>query len=222
VAEYSTHHQPSLFAVADVGGNYLSPPAEPPPLTKAVVQCWKQRVLQHQAGVRQQCSSPPANGDPQPTASALATLQQGVQQASLFALDPTVDDLAAQIDPFGLPRRNPEFWRQKAEDVGVAALYFVIDDAAALLLYVGETVKSNQRWKGEHDCKRYILNYVSEHHRLGLAARVNIGFWANAPVQTRDRQRLELALIQQWRSPFNKENWHHWHTPFVGCKTYES
>jgi hypothetical protein len=121
-----------------------------------------------------------------------------------------------RINPFALPQKNTEFWRWKAEDMGVAALYFVIDDQAAILLYVGETVKSNQRWKGEHDCKRYLMNYVSAHRSLDLPVRVNIRFWAKAPAQTRPRQRLESALIRKWRSPFNKENWEFWGTPFVG------
>ncbi len=40
-----------------------------------------------------------------------------------------------------------------------ACIYFVIDSAARLLLYVAETCRSNKRWKGTHDCKRYIEKY---------------------------------------------------------------
>jgi len=32
---------------------------------------------------------------------------------------------------------------------------------------------------------------------------------------TRPRQQLEKSLIAKWRSPFNKENWNFWGTPFV-------
>jgi hypothetical protein len=28
-----------------------------------------------------------------------------------------------------------------------------------------------------------------------------------------------LGLIEKWRSPFNKENWKHWGTPFIWGKT---
>ncbi|MEO0688447.1 MAG: GIY-YIG nuclease family protein, partial [Cyanobacteria bacterium J06649_11] len=43
---------------------------------------------------------------------------------------------------------------------------------------------------------------------------VNIAFWWDAPDSTRPRQKLELELIQKWRSPFNKENWKLWGQPF--------
>jgi hypothetical protein len=185
-------HQPSLFSVAELPGKYLSQPIEPLAIGVEALQAWKERVGQHQRQVE----------------------TGALQQRSLFDLPPTVDDLAEQIDPFKLPLQNTEFWRWKASDAGVAALYFVMD--GGLLLYVGETIQSNQRWKGDHDCKRYILNYVSSHRQLGLPVSVNIGFWADAPVKTSDRQSLESALIYKWRSPFNKQNWSYWNTPFIG------
>ncbi len=131
--------------------------------------------------------------------------------------------LAERIEPFSLRRQNTEFWRWRFEDVGVAAMYFVIDYAAtttesALLLYVGETVKSNQRWKGEHDCKRYLLNYRQAHYDNRLKSELGIAFWPEAPSDRNSRQQLESALIARWRSPFNKENWRFWNTPFVEGK----
>jgi hypothetical protein len=167
---------------------------EPLQMSGDVLQAWKQRIFQHQQRVMENAS----------------------QQGNLFALPFTVEDLAASIDCFKLPRQNTEFWRWKADDVGVSALYFVLDDAVPIVLYVGETVKSGVRWKGEHDCKRYILNYISAHRPHELPVAVNICFWSKAPSNTRDRQKLESALISKWRSPFNKENWSYWNTPFVG------
>ncbi len=125
--------------------------------------------------------------------------------------------------PLPLRRQNTEFWRWQFDDVGVAAMYFVIDYAAdaeneRLLLYVGETVKSNQRWKGEHDCKRYLLNYQQAHYDNGLKSELGIAFWPCAPTERQPRQQLESGLIYRWRSPFNKENWRYWNTPFVGGK----
>jgi len=144
------------------------------------------------------------------------------QQGSLFGVAPEEDSLthaADMIEPFELRRQNTEFWRWRFEDVGVAAMYFVIDYAATkeapLLLYVGETVKSNQRWKGEHDCKRYLLNYRQAHYDNGLNSELGIAFWPEAPVDRKARQQIESALILRWRSPFNKENWRFWNTPFV-------
>lgn len=136
-----------------------------------------------------------------------------MEQASLFEIEP---DPAGAIDPFILPQQNTEFWRWQFSDVGVAALYFVIDYQSELLLYVGETVKSNQRWKGEHDCKRYLLNYRQAHYHYKLDSQLGIAFWRQAPTERRPRQTIESALINKWRSPFNKENWKFWGTPFIG------
>ncbi|MEL7053370.1 MAG: GIY-YIG nuclease family protein, partial [Cyanobacteria bacterium J06588_5] len=105
-------------------------------------------------------------------------------------------------------------------------MYFVIDYATVtaegvsqpLLLYVGETIKSNQRWKGEHDCKRYLLNYRQSHYDNGLKSELGIAFWPEAPADRKARQQIESALISRWRSPFNKENWQFWNTPFVDGK----
>ena len=185
-------YQPPLFSASELKGCYAVTPPAGSDLSPVTLTDWKQRIWQYQQQVR---------------------LQIPMRQASLFepeiSLDPEV------IDPLTLPRQNTEFWRWKAEDIGVSALYFVIDYDLPVLLYVGETVKSNQRWKGEHDCKRYLLNYRQAHYQHGLASTLGISFWAEAPTQTRPRQRLERALIQKWRSPFNKENWQFWATPFV-------
>ncbi len=189
--------QPSLFTAAELKGCYAVTPATGSQLSVSALRAWKQRIWQYQQQVRAQLP---------------------MQQGSLFesevsygadCLDPD------SLDPLTLPRQNIEFWRWKATDLGASALYFVIDYELPMLLYVGETVKSNQRWRGEHDCKRYLLNYRQAHYQHGLASALGIGFWAEAPVQTRPRQRLERALIQRWRSPFNKENWQFWGTPFV-------
>ncbi|NEQ50647.1 MAG: GIY-YIG nuclease family protein [Leptolyngbya sp. SIO3F4] len=136
-----------------------------------------------------------------------------MQQACLFE---QTSNPADDIDPFALPQQNTEFWRWQFSDVGVAALYFVIDYHSELLLYVGETVKSNQRWKGEHDCKRYLLNYRQAHYHHNLESQLGIAFWRHAPAEQRPRQKVESALIYKWRSPFNKENWKFWGTPFIG------
>ncbi|NEP15957.1 MAG: GIY-YIG nuclease family protein [Leptolyngbya sp. SIO4C1] len=157
------------------------------------LQAWKARVAGFQATVTE-------------TPAAV--------QGSLF--EPESASAADAIAPFQLPQQNTEFWRWRAADVGTAALYFVIDYQTMLLLYVGETVKSNQRWKGVHDCKRYLLNYRQIHYQLDLESQLGIAFWAQAPTERRARQQLESALIRKWRSPFNKENWAFWQTPFVG------
>ncbi|WP_026072980.1 hypothetical protein [Nodosilinea nodulosa] len=194
----ASDYQPSLLSeadlrAADVSWAYNRPVGSA--MAADELQSWKQRVAQYQAAVR---SAPP------------------VAQGTLFEL--AESSPASTLDPFALPPRNAEFWRGQFQESGVPALYFVVDHEAAVLLYVGETVKSNQRWKGVHDCKRYILSYVEAHRAHGLAVAVNIGFWPFAERDRKARQTLELELIQRWRSPFNKENWVAWGTPFVGGK----
>lgn len=157
------------------------------------LQGWKQRIFDYQAQVRQEV---------QPAQASLFHLNSG-------GMEPE------SLDPFQLRSQNIEFWRWPADEPGLAALYFVVDHTLSLLLYVGETCKANTRWKGVHDCKRYVRNYITAHRVHDLAVNVSIGFWPHAPADTRLRQRLESAMIDKWRSPFNKENWRHWGTPFV-------
>ena len=148
------------------------------------------------------------------------------QQGSLFELATAAETVqSTSIDPFALRRQNTEFWRWQFDDVGAAAMYFVVDYAATdgmarspLLLYIGETVKSNQRWKGVHDCKRYLTNYRQSHFENGLDSELGIAFWPHAPSDRISRQKLESDLIYRWRSPFNKENWRYWNTPFISGK----
>lgn len=185
-----------LFRAQDMVGSYASNRRETLEIAPDSLQAWKQKVLTFQQQVN---INPP------------------IAQASLF--DAAVSPLDAEtIDPFQLPQQNTQFWRWQATDAGISALYFVIDYELNLLLYVGETVKSNQRWKGTHDCKRYLLNYQQAHYQFDLPTKLGIAFWQDAPAATRARQKLESRLIFKWRSPFNKENWVFWGTPFTGGK----
>ncbi len=186
--------QLSLFSAADGRGTYRVSGSVPMlEMSGEALSEWKQRIATFQHRVK----------------------QEGVpQQVSLFDAAPSISEVDA-LDPFTLPQQNTEFWRWRYGEEGTAALYFVIDYELPVLLYVGETVKSNQRWKGEHDCKRYLLHYRQAHYHHQLESTLGIAFWRSAPVQTRQRQRLESELIRKWRSPFNKENWAFWGTPFV-------
>jgi hypothetical protein len=189
--------QQSLFTVAEEQALYRSryqQAKSPLDLSVEALQRWQQSIVDYQGQQRQ-------------TSLAL--------QTSLFS-GPDLDTLVTVIDPFSLQRRSLNFWRWPTDSTGVAALYFVIDYRWPLLLYVGETCKANQRWKGEHDCKRYVANYQALHSQHGLMTSVGIAFWLDAPNEVGDRQRLESLLIHHWRSPFNKQNWQVWGTPFIG------
>ncbi len=188
--------QTSLFSAAEhrafsPPGPVRSPAIE---ISADVLICWKQNIhaFQQQA--------------------ARASVEQ---QASLFDLSSSHVD-ASRIDPFSLDLQNFFFFQWPADrHPGNPCIYFVIDTCTPLLLYVGETCKANQRWKGVHDCKQYVLKYQEAHFRHHIPTAINTGFWWETPTETRPRQHLESALIARWKSPFNKENWRFWRTPFV-------
>jgi hypothetical protein len=189
--------QNSLFSAKDLAGSYTTGRKPHLELSPEALQGWKQRVLTFQSDV--------IVGEP-------------VSQGNLFGDMLGIALNADSFNPLELPRQNTQFWRWKAEDAGVSSIYFVFDygtGGSPLLLYTGETVKSNQRWKGEHGCKHYLLNYQQAHYHYSLPTEIGIAFWQDAPVQTKARQQLERDLILKWRSPFNKENWAFWGTPFT-------
>jgi hypothetical protein len=161
------------------------------------LQVWKQAIAKYQ--------------------SSITTMIPSVQ-TSLFDLPSSHCDPHA-INPFALPIQPAEFYRLPSKDSDDACIYFVIDLTTdvqlPVLLYVGETSRSHKRWKGFHDCKRYLLNYRELHITHNLSTQVIMTFWWDAPLAARPRQQLERILIEKWRSPFNKENWNFWGTPFV-------
>jgi len=138
--------------------------------------------------------------------------RQAIQQPSLFAL---AEGHPPIVDPWSLPPHNSLFWRQKTFGGDRPAIYFVIDYAYPLLLYVGETGRGQQRWQQAHDCKHYVQRYLFAHHQGHVAVAVGIAFDYTAPTHRKQRQQQEQQLIAYWKSPFNKENWLYWRTPFV-------
>lgn len=153
---------------------------------------WKSRIFNYQQQVRE---------------------KRAPQQGMLFDLKPAHCD-PNEVDPFSLPPVAMSFYRLPASDAGHPCIYFIIDAMTELLLYVGETQQSNRRWKGTHDCKDYIAQYIALHRKYGLKVGVNAAFWWDTPANRKVRQVLELALIEKWKTPFNKENWELWSNPF--------
>ncbi|MHC5832846.1 MAG: GIY-YIG nuclease family protein, partial [Nostoc sp.] len=70
---------------------------------------------------------------------------------TLFNIAPNHYD-PEQIDPLLLRLVPMSFHRMPADNPGDVSLYFIVDSAASLVLYVGETCRSNKRWKGIHAC----------------------------------------------------------------------
>ncbi|MDP5017675.1 MAG: GIY-YIG nuclease family protein [Dolichospermum sp.] len=179
--------QLSLFSNAE----YKTLRSQKPVMDAEALQQWKSRVFTYQQRIRN--TEPP-------------------QQVSLFDT-PSSHCNPEEINPFKLQLQSMAFYRMP-DTFGQAALYFVIDSVAEILLYVGETCQSNKRWKNTHDCKEYIGSYQELNHRYEIKTAVNIGFWWDAPVDRKPRQALEQKMIQMWRSPFNKEMWDLWGQPF--------
>jgi hypothetical protein len=145
------------------------------------------------------------------------------QQLNLFANNTITPSYGSKSDVLLMSADALQEWKSRilTHQQGVRVnqspqqtTLFVIDSAASLLLYVGETKRSNKRWRGTHDCKHYISSYQDLHYRYQMETAVNIGFWWDTPIERRARQQLELSLILKWRSPFNKENWELWGQPF--------
>ena len=141
-------------------------------------------------------------------------------QIDLFsnaALGPAA--MLQRLDPLALAAQHLQFWRWPEQTPGGAALYFVLDRPphldGQLLLYVGETSQADKRWKGEHDCKRYLAAYGEAVQQAGLGSGLSIRFWRDAPAEVKPRRALEQALIRHWLPPFNKETRGRWATPFT-------
>ena len=164
------------------------------------------------------------------TATQLRRWQQRVHafQAPLFAPTPpdalqgalfeAVQDPLASFDPLQLKPLPLSFWRWPEGPHQGAALYLVMDRPTdleqPLLLYIGETIAADRRWKGEHDCKAYLAAYQEACMACGLRCNTSIRFWGDVPRATRARRQLEQTLIQRWQPPFNKETRERWATPF--------
>ena len=160
------------------------------------LQSWQERIHSFQSPLFE--AAPPAE-----------------QQASLFAGN---NDPAVDIQPLSLKPLPLSFWRWPQSPHQGAALYWVMDRPAGLkhpiLLYIGETMAADRRWKGEHDCKAYLAAYQEACVDCGLSCRTSIRFWSDVPQATRPRRQLEQTLIRRWQPPFNKESRDRWATPF--------
>jgi hypothetical protein len=173
------------------------------PLLEHQLLEWQQRLAGHQS--------------PLFTAAAQG-LASGTAQGNLFASTGQAS-LALSLNPLALAAQHLQFWRWPQAQQQGAALYFVLDQPPhrpePLLLYVGETGRADQRWKGEHDCKSYLAAYGEALQHVGLGSQLSIRFWSDAPAQVKPRRALEQELIRHWLPPFNKETRGRWATPFT-------
>jgi len=144
--------------------------------------------------------------------------ESGGEQKELFSAT-NGSTSRTRINPLILQAQPLNFWRWPTSPHHGAALYFILDTGLVgsrpLLLYIGETSRADQRWKGEHDCKKYLAAYQEALVKAELNYQLSIRFWLDVPRELKARRQLEKILILRWLSPFNKENQQRWTTPFT-------
>ncbi len=119
----------------------------------------------------------------------------------------------------GLTPLPLNFWQWPKSHHHGPAIYLVMDKISKLnshiLLYIGETVAAEKRWKGDHDCKNYLQEYSQACQRVGVKTQLSIRFWKDVPKETKGRRDFEQQLIKKWLPAFNKETRGNWDTPFT-------
>ena len=167
-------------------------------IDKKVIENWQKKIINHQ--------SPIFNRG-----------YKEITQRSLFESNSEVS--FKTFNPNQLTPLPLSFWRWPKTIHQGPAIYFVMDktmnSANNFILYIGETISAEKRWKGEHDCKNYLANYVETLQKASLPTNLNIRFWLDVPHKTKERRKLEQKLIQTWLPPFNKETRGIWATPFT-------
>ena len=167
-------------------------------IDKKIIKEWQAKIITHQSPI-------------------FKSGHIDVNQYSLF--ESSSDELNASFNPIELTPLPLSFWRwPKAMHEG-PAVYFVmdeiIDSGENIILYIGETISAEKRWKGEHDCKDYLSSYSDSLHKANVKTKLSIRFWLDVPTKTKERRKLEQKLIQAWLPPFNKETREIWATPFT-------
>ena len=167
-------------------------------IKKEIIKEWQEKVINHQSPF-------------------FKSNYKDVTQPSLF--ESISDELNETFNPIQLTPLPLSFWRwPKAMHQG-PAVYFVMDkiinSEENIILYIGETISAEKRWKGDHDCKNYLSNYSDTLQKANVAINLNIRFWLDVPIKTKERKKLEQKLIQTWLPPFNKETRGIWATPFT-------
>ena len=167
-------------------------------IEKKIINDWQEKIINHQSPI-------------------FKSNYKDVTQASLF--ESISDELNKTFNPIQLTPLPLSFWKWPKTMHKGPAIYFVMDKVINseenIILYIGETISAEKRWKGEHDCKNYLSNYSDTLQKANLTTKLNIRFWLDVPFKTKERRKLEQKLIQTWLPPFNKETRGIWATPFT-------
>jgi hypothetical protein len=179
------------YSLFEPTATYQVTKKEPSLISNSSLQNWKKRINSYQQKIR----------------------FYKVEQKSLidnYESSWKPDDL----DPFTLTTHPDQFYDLPQYKNSQSCLYFILDTACPILLYVGETKLSpKERWHN-HDCKNYLKKYLELHRLYQIQVTIRSAFWWGIPQQRKLRQFLEKELILKWRSPFNKESWPWWGQPF--------
>ena len=167
-------------------------------IEKKIIIEWQEKIINHQSPI-------------------FKSNRKDMTQSSLF--ESISDELNETFNPIQLTPLPLSFWRWPKTLHKGPAVYFVMDkifnSEENIILYIGETISADKRWKGEHDCKNYLSNYSDSLQKANMMPKLNIRFWLDVPIKTKERRKLEQKLIQTWLPPFNKETRGIWATPFT-------
>ena len=167
-------------------------------INKKIIEEWHKKIINHQSRI-------------------FKYGYKDINQPSLF--EPNSDVSKETFNPIQLTPLSLSFWRWPKTSHEGPAVYFVMDKIINsdenIILYIGETISAGKRWKGEHDCKSYLSNYSETLQKATVTTKLNIRFWLDVPINTKERRKLEQQLIQAWLPPFNKETRRIWATPFT-------
>ena len=167
-------------------------------IKKEVIKEWQKKIFDHQSLIFQYG-------------------YKNIHQPSLF--ESSSEKSYETFNPIELTPLPLSFWRWPKTIHEGPAVYFVMDKMMNsdknIILYIGETISAEKRWKGEHDCKSYLSSYSETLQKANLTTNLNIRFWLDVPIITKERRTLEQKLIQDWLPPFNKETRRIWPMPFT-------
>ena len=167
-------------------------------IDEKVIKEWQEKIINHQSPI-------------------FKSSYKNTNQTSLF--ESVSEQLNETFNPIDLAALPLSFWRWPKTMHKGPAVYFVMDkinnSEESIILYIGETISAEKRWKGEHDCKSYLANYSEYLQKANITTKLSIRFWLDVPLNTKERRNLEQKLIQVWLPPFNKETRGIWATPFT-------
>ena len=138
-------------------------------ISSEAIKSWQDRIINYQANI----------------------FKSGAKNLSQFSLFEThSEELINKFNPLDLTPIALSFWRLPNSPHKGPAIYFVMDklinSKKNIILYIGETLSAEKRWKGTHDCKAYLSNYSEALQKAGLGSQLNIRFCIDVPKQTKE------------------------------------